>query len=123
MLNELIAQVRAEGARLVVEGNRLGIDGDVPEALEARVREHRDELKAYLGWDRETARDLIRRAWRFVAERHVAGAGYAPGVVEGPEGDMDNAFEGGDMWAYRTAVREWVEAWMAAIAEAKEKAA
>lgn len=123
MLNELIAEVHENGARLVVEGGRLGIDGDVPEETEARVRERREELKGHLAWDRGTARGLMRRAWRYVAARHAEGSGYAPGIVEGPEEEINGAFAREDMWAFRVAVRRWVEAWMAAITEAKEEEA
>lgn len=123
MLNELIVEVHENGARLVVEEGHLGIDGDVPEDLKARVRERREELKGHLEWDRETARGLMRRAWRYVAARHVAGAGYFPKVVEAAEEGINGAFEKEDMWAFRVAVRRWVEAWMAAMAEAKEVAA
>lgn len=57
-------------------------------------------------WDEEWASDLIERAFRYVAERHVEGGGRVDDSAE--RGEMDAAMKAEDPARYRAAVRAWV---------------
>lgn len=118
-LNDLMREVAEQGARLVVKKDRLGIDGDVPDRLRAQIIEHRTELTRYLTYDQETAYALLRDARAYIAERFVVGAELD---TEDFDERIAQAELAEDMWALRTAVREWVLAWIQAISRTREAA-
>lgn len=122
-VNELMQEVADCGARLVVQNNRLGIQGELPEDLKAKIREHRGELVRELTWDQERAYTMLREALEYLDRIFVSGADVPRERNDRLHEAVNEAFAGEDMWAFRVARRAWVLAWTEAVAEAKERAA
>lgn len=121
-LNELIAEIHESGASLTVEKGKLGIRGKVPDRLRASIRENQQALTKYLTYDQETVYELLRAARAYIAERYLTAAKLE---LENETLDQQTAQAeiNEDMWALRIAVREWVLAWVQAIAQARNTTA
>jgi hypothetical protein len=116
-ITEIMAQVHEAGAKLTVRDGQLGIAGKVPGSLRAQVIEHRQQLVHMLTFDQEEAMRLFREALSYLAEH------YVPGAECEKDGELseriDRAIEQQDMWAFKVTRKEWVNAWLRAIGEAK----
>lgn len=123
-VGELVSEVYAAGARLVVLDSGLAVDGEIPDTLKEHIRLHRDELLEALvgdplegfGWEARTA--LYRQALRWLdAEVEKLGSKGTPSEQAAIDtlcrqdvaDALNAAWCGGDFEEFRAALREYVK--------------
>ncbi len=122
-LTPLLVRARDAGLSLRAED---GCIVATPKALLApelrcELARHKAELLAVLAWDEDAAYDLARKALAYLNESHQrAGApDFSLEPLDEPERRINAACEERDMFAYRIATREFVQAGLRGIERAK----
>lgn len=89
--------------------------------LGAEIARHKAELLGVLAWDQDAAYALARKALAYLNQCHQrAGApDFSLEPLDEPERRIDAACEGRDMFAYRIATREFVQAGLREIERAR----
>jgi hypothetical protein len=121
---ELVSEIYASGARLVVLGGGLALEGEISDALKEMVSAHKEELLEALvgdpleglGWEARTA--LHRRALRWLdGEVEKLGPKYptrARAAVDAMcrqdvADPLEAALCGGDFGEFRAALRKYAK--------------
>src|SRR5215211_2172690 len=122
-VGELVSEVYAAGARLMVLDGRLAVDGAVPDELREKIRAQREELLEALvgdplegpGWEARTA--LYRSALRWLdTEIEKMGLEGTPRTRAAADAlcredvadPLNASWCGGDFQKFRAALREYV---------------
>ena len=124
-LTPLLVRAHGAGLRLRAETGDLVA---FPKALltpelRSELLTHKPELLEALAWDEATADALLKDALAYLNEFYVKGGkpDFDLEALHNPEDRINEAFANRDMFALLIAVREWVQAVLAAFeAEGEE---
>jgi hypothetical protein len=122
-IGELVSEVYAAGARLMVLDGRLAVDSAIPDELREKIRAHRDELLEALvgdplegpGWEARTA--LYRSALRWldteIEKMKFEGTPSEQAAIDAlcchdVADPLNAAWCGEDFGEFRAALREYV---------------
>lgn len=107
-LTPLLVKVEDAGLTVQVDGDNLVVKpkARITPELRAEMLARKADLLEHLRWDEDEAYTLLKNALMYVAERYHDGDDTGPLDVLGDR--IDAAFRAEDMFALRSAVREYV---------------